>query len=792
MKNLVSLAGVLNRLSLGRYFHPAVLFLSIKKGFYFSYTHLWAREVEMGSVGLRNRYSPAMRTATLRGSIACVLALIWAGHVSAAPRTFYVSKQGSDANPGTSSGAPLMTIQAGVDKLTEPGDQLLIAGGEYTEFVRVTSKPGTAANPIRIAGMPGAAVKIQGSVTRHNQLTYQFHVPTSKQWVLIDSEAHEYESSQPIEDFTHNASWSVSRGAFLNGVNGRHTRLITYSNREDLTAKTETFEPIFEGPAPCPHNPVTTPPTPPRVGPVVNRTPAGCVERRPWSYMGPGIWFNPTTNKVHIRLDPTHNQLPGIEDYNGPNDPNAVALAIAEKGSGASKISKTLSVIASKFVTFENLSLAFGGETVRIENSSNISFDGVTIRAGQFGVRTERAPQPRFTNSVLDGGLPPWLFRTDIKEDYVYIDPVQPQRTLTNTRAKATMESLVRGTNDDNGTTFHHCEFVNAHDLYLHGANVDFHHNWIDNLNDDSLFLDDGPIVNGSIHHNVITQALTVFSFAGGGTNAGVGPWYIFRNLVDLRKRMASYRPQNEDSNRAYVRRSGIAFKSNSPDPTYHVFQNTFVVSFELDRSTARPGGGPSFNMFREPIAPGLQRTALNNLFIVFNREKDSEAVIATMADPSLPASSVRIDGNLYYRRDGQGPFGTHLFLLPRAGTLKPFTCMGASQCQINWKDGEYFKQTQHTRPPGDEPPRPNVPSFLLQDPGFVFWHGELENGDDFRLASESVARGKGVPLPAELDAKDRLPATQARDIGAYQSSSNGGLAPKLRVGVRGRIVVPR
>ena len=41
--------------------------------------------------------------------------------------------------------------------------------------------------------------------------------------------------------------------------------------------------------------------------------------------------------------------------------------------------------------------------------------------------------------------------------------------------------------------TIHHCEFHNAHDLYLGGTNIDFHHNWINNLNDEGLVLDAFP-----------------------------------------------------------------------------------------------------------------------------------------------------------------------------------------------------------------------------------------------------------------------------------------------------------
>jgi|GEM_PF-1455114 len=68
--------------------------------------------------------------------------------------------KGNDTNSGTES-SPLLSVQAGVDKL-KPGDTLLIGNGIYRETVNV--KPmGTKAAPILIKAAPGAKPVLSGA-----------------------------------------------------------------------------------------------------------------------------------------------------------------------------------------------------------------------------------------------------------------------------------------------------------------------------------------------------------------------------------------------------------------------------------------------------------------------------------------------------------------------------------------------------------------------------------------------------------------------------------------------------
>jgi hypothetical protein len=106
---------------------------------------------------------------------------------------------------------------------------------------------------------------------------------------------------------------------------------------------------------------------------------------------------------------------------------------------------------------------------------------------------------------------------------------------------KQTMRSLFLPSNVDTGTTIHHCEFHDAHDLYLGGSRVDFHHNWIHDLNDEGLFLDAYGGKDVRVHENVILKTLSPISFA---TEKLGGPFYVYRNLVGVRAPTAGHRPR--------------------------------------------------------------------------------------------------------------------------------------------------------------------------------------------------------------------------------------------------------
>ncbi len=101
--------------------------------------------------------------------------------VDAPPRTYHVSPTGSDANTGLSPAEPLRTLQRAAD-LVNVGDTVLIAGGVYSETVRLRAT-GSAAAPIRFQGQPGERVELDGA---ERQLDMGFIVG-SKQHLRFDN-----------------------------------------------------------------------------------------------------------------------------------------------------------------------------------------------------------------------------------------------------------------------------------------------------------------------------------------------------------------------------------------------------------------------------------------------------------------------------------------------------------------------------------------------------------------------------------------------------------------------------
>ena len=102
----------------------------------------------------------------------------------------------------------------------------------------------------------------------------------------------------------------VNGGAFLDEP--VHIRLVSYSQLGDLRAENQ----LWPDDSPADGNRVWRPTTPDRTPSSPRTGRAGYTAGRR-VYMGPGVWFDeaPGERRVHIRLAPTHNRIPGWDDY---------------------------------------------------------------------------------------------------------------------------------------------------------------------------------------------------------------------------------------------------------------------------------------------------------------------------------------------------------------------------------------------------------------------------------------------------------------------------------------------
>jgi hypothetical protein len=50
------------------------------------------------------------------------------------------------------------------------------------------------------------------------------------------------------------------------------------------------------------------------------------------TYRGTGLWWDPTTQKIHARFSATHFKQPGVTDYSGSTDPSTLSLSVSLYG----------------------------------------------------------------------------------------------------------------------------------------------------------------------------------------------------------------------------------------------------------------------------------------------------------------------------------------------------------------------------------------------------------------------------------------------------------------------------
>lgn len=666
---------------------------------------------------------------------------------------YFVGPSGNDDHEGKEN-CPFRTIRRGLQGATpgstlQPGDVLTLQEGVYNEAVLIKGLAGEPGNEITIRSSPGQRAVIE---TR---------LPLAGAWVkasTVDLNTHPDEWAWPVP-FPTNVR--PTRGAFLDAP---YRRLVSYTARQDFRSENRTFRKIFNvenfNPKRGPYK-VTDKNAVPVLDPATKRE-----YTYPWVYMGPGLGVIQSQKdgkrRVHVRLSHTELNIPGIEDYSGPTDPEQAGLAICDRDV------VTLTITNSRYLNFSNLTVRFGGRnTIEINGARFLRFEDVEVQASTGGIRFGAAGDITFSNCRFDGGLPPWFFRTDKKAEYDYLLNRESTEALHNSLGDATVDVLMYGEGPKKENfEIAHCEFVNGHDLYLVAKNTHFHHNWIDNLHDEGLVIDSLPSANGRIHSNVITRCLSAISMAGGLT---AGPWAIYRNLVDLRQPTAGKRPHTKGDKKVF--RFGSAFKSNEspagPDGPFYLFHNTFLVANQREQA--------AYLHYRSNQSPHIH-FSFNNIFVAVNPSPEFDIPISFAPSPVLPCPT---DGNLYHRYGA----ATHKAFRSLAYEFNNATLPGARYTDLDELRGSrLFRDSQTQYAPGYEA------HSLFTDPGFRQIAADGSSGafDDLRLGDKSLALWAAIPLPPELrlldDAAGAPGFGPSHAIGCYRSGSG-----PLTVGVHGQ-----
>jgi hypothetical protein len=650
--------------------------------------------------------------------------------------------------------------------------------GHYIESVTLENVSGLEARKIRVQPFGDGAVFI-------DSLLPEFLNPNGGWDQVLEPGGTfngEYEWHQPFPlpaGMGNTERFRVNSGAFLDAP--AHTRLVGYSQAWDFRANNQLWP--KDKPGPADGNRIW------RLDPAsgadetyVPEDRTGQIHRLPSLYMGPGVWFDQRVGqwKVHIRLSHTTNNIPEWDDYEGETDPNQLRVALCRDEDYA------LFLTNCHHITFHDLELRFGNpDTIRLNTCSNIVFDHCRIRSATYAIELLTGNAPTSWNEdicvkdcVIDGGIPTWFFRSDRKDEYLTgptdKNRVPKEETFRNRLGGSTSDVQIAGTTRNRRVIVHHCEIINAHDTYIFGQDMEFHHNWIHNLNDDAIALSgQAQTGNAKIYCNVMTQCLTALSFAATET---LGPVYLYGNLIDLRRPTLGIRPKTAGSPATDSLRQGHFFKDGVDEGVIELFHNTCIVldpGAKVDNPDGLTDAGYSY--FINLGANSEPRRAFNNILVAVYTDPAHLRPIAFLAPAVFDTQS---DGNTYFRLPA-GPAGSIRFLV-----LKRVH-------NIVEEDGAYATLSDYRR---DQWPPTGAGGYeansLVGDPRFNAFDtatGRPRRGDDFRLHQNSPAREDLADMPQELadmyeDATGFKPVVR----GCYPFTG-----ARLQVGVDGRRIFP-
>ncbi len=623
---------------------------------------------------------------------------------------FYVDPvRGDDTNDG-SIGKPWKTVQYSVRRL-KPGVTLYLRGGIYYETVHLT-RSGTEESPIIIAAYPDELPVLDGGLR-------EFVESPESSWEPLEGGApDEYVSTKTYPNAADRqvphqflpGSWEpmwgkedqrpLALGHFADSMVPLHG----YRTLEDLRSSNE-LQPKSKN--------------------------EGSV------YCGPGLWFDRETSRIHIRL--AHHKLPGLGDraYRGATDPRTLPLVVAAGFGG-----DVLRINGIKHVRIEGLVLrgATGSPMIHVYGSENIDLDHLTVYGGFPALLIDASQKVRVTHSAFRGLAAPWSGRSQMK----YRGTASYQIVLQNGQPY----------NED--IELSNCEFTDDHDFAFlrYAKNLQFHHNFVDNFNDDGL--ECGAKLRWHtiyIHHNRIGACLGVLqqheidkdeSPATHDAGSGV---YIYRNIFDPRAGVYYGLPGEPDASGAFLRHEG-EFLSDHGSPIYpvmHVYHNTFLRRGPVWRNYFLFGLGA--RALRD-----TERDVFNNLFV--QAEGVPGAVVL-----GKEAGQLREGGNLLWgANDGS------------ATADNPFAKL---------RNSPLFTSSQAVYEPGW------TTNDLVADPRFVKLAAGPKEPSDLRLSKGSPAIDAGVVLQADWPDPLREADQEKPDIGAIPH----GAAP-WGVGVDGRIPV--
>lgn len=687
------------------------------------------------------------------------------------PVRFVDSRTGDDRNDGSQS-RPWRTIQYAIEH-ADPGMTVCLRGGTYYEHVTL-SLQATRQKPVTLRSHPGELAIIDGGLR-------QFAESPESAWEPVpDGAAGEFRSTQTWPDLGGRPGSTNLLGNFGDSMIPLHG----YRYIEDLRSDNEYLSELKSG-----------------------KSEAGS-----GVYCGPGLFYDISTGRIHIRLAHTRQTALGESNYRGETDPRRLSLIIAGTSPGPA-----LTIDGSSFIRIQDLVVRGArSATVQVTDSVNVEFDGVTMYGGAAPISVRDTAGLRLWNCACRGIAAPWTFRGSLK--------------YRSIEARLFSASGWSPTGRDNRNfELAYSEFTDCVDGVFIGnvRSVRFHHNLLDNVSDDGIFLTattayDGTTHGGDIHiyQNLLSRCLTTFAFGVGhgrqkmtatGRQTGSGV-YVYRNVFDLREPVHYQQPAAGAP--AVTSAGRIAGDHGSPlwEPM-RVYHNTILLREPPYRSYY--GGGLGGH-----LAGGSTRRVFNNMFVQLQGRPGSvlPPVIPVSAarrqsgearDQNAPRKAQRsrldslLDGDPITLRkqpvaDSSRPAPSEE--VPRtpatdpAAPPAPLPVDFQADGNLHWgygsavSAGELFQRFRSS-PQFENSRQLYQPGWtahdIVADPQFLAFDATPGGPVDLRPAADSPARDAGVPLDADWPDPLRSRDAGQPDIGAVPFDGR-----VWRVGVDGRLDV--
>jgi hypothetical protein len=627
------------------------------------------------------------------------------------PKLFVDPGRGDDKNDGSEK-MPWRSVNAALKKL-KPGDTLCLRGGTYFENI-YCAVAGTKDAPITIRSYPGEQAVIDGGLREFAEQ------PASCWTPVVGGAAGEFRTVQSYRNLRDVV------GRFGDSLVG----LQTYWHLDDLRATNELW--------------IDDPEKKRMVLP---------------HYCGPGLWYDKSSGHIHVRLAHTHLNVPDVPDYRGETDPRRLPLIVAPFNS------VPLFVDQAMHVRFQDLVIQGGGfNTVVLQNGVSLEFDGVTIHGSSYAIRARGTGPLRMVHCGVYGMIPPWAWRSENSlftynaSSYdPFIAPAKPANERNIARLPTHALVVTEGSYEfeifyypyNHDWDISYSEFGDGHDgVYLSGHHIHFHHNLVNNMQDDGIYLSaPSPYMTDDIHveQNLILQCFTAFACNSiGGPDGRID---ITRNVVDLRQGVNFDRPTPQLP-RGRVS-SGHIFLTHGREHlgnhSLYFYQNTFLS----------PTANAAYALRTwVDTMPTTQRRVFNNIFVYL--DSGYPPIDIGLAPP---AHDLQIDGNLHWS--------------PTAGAQAP---------------ADFLAKVRAS--PASERNKKNYPAGWaahdrIGDPLFMAFDRSPKKPVDYRLKAGSAALAGGVALPADWHDPLR-PKSGPPDIGGIPAG-----AEPPRFGRQGRLTFP-